>query len=227
MLYWGIDHSPTLFRFPKRRGPRFLWWHNGARIELTQDPADSFRPSSLSLSLIQRRPVGGRTLHVFSGHSGPVTCLGVDNDVRMLLVPNFRLFQSITDATIRAFFTSVCQEISAFPEYFPFFLSSLDALFQFRVPGNFLCSGIYSFVRSSLDYAVGTQRSAFFQLVAGTRWFNPVASDSFSWFLALYKLVCMYEWEVWASSTTSGCWWPGPRTARCAAGDWIHWRLGV
>jgi len=142
VLYWGIDHSPTLFRFPKRRGPRFLW-HNGARIELTQDPADSFRPSSLSLSLIQRRPVGGRTLHVFSGHSGPVTCLGVDNDVRMLLVPNFRLFQSITDATIRAFFHFRVPGDFRFSGIFSFFLSSLNALFQFRVPGNPLFRNIF------------------------------------------------------------------------------------
>ena len=116
MLYWGIDNSPTLFRFPKRRGPRFLW-HNGARIELTQDPADPFRPSSLSLSSNGDPSVVALCTSSLDT-AVPSRASAWTTTSECCWSQNFRLFQSITDATIRAFFTSVCQEISAFPEFF-------------------------------------------------------------------------------------------------------------
>ena len=167
MLYWGIDHSPTLFRFPKRRGPRFLW-HNGARIELTQDPADPFRPSSLSLSHpteTRRWSHSARLLWTQRSRHVPRRGQRRPNAAGPKL-PSLPVYNGRNDP--RFFHFRVPGDFR-FSGIFSFFRSSLDALFQFRVPGNFLCSGIYSFVRSSLDYAVGTQRSAFFQLVAGTR----------------------------------------------------------
>jgi len=49
----------------------------------------------------------GRTLHVFSGHTGPVTCLGIDADARVLVTGS-------TDGTVRSWDISTGSAIRVF-----------------------------------------------------------------------------------------------------------------